>query len=139
MNNSIINSVLMLVIVVVLVALAFRVRCSAPPDSIAILKTSGMTCAGCSDTIVRALTTVPGVAAAEVDVPGGRVSVGYAAASVTPETLVRQVTASGFGSTLQGIVTPRQFKQLTGRDFGRKGASSGCCSGAGRCAGDRKI
>ncbi len=117
-----------------LLLLAFYVRIGATADSVAVLKTDGMTCRSCSDTITAALQNVKGVAVTEIDVDGGWVVVGYDAKTVKPETLVEKVNGTGFASGVHQILTPGQFKQITGRDIGRKAASgSGCCGGKGGC------
>ena len=53
--SNIINSIIITVAVVFLVALAFHVRTGATADSIAVLKTAGMTCGSCSSKITAAL------------------------------------------------------------------------------------
>ena len=139
MKNHIIDTILVLAVIIVLVALAFRVRTTAPMNMIVIMKTSGMTCAHCSDSIVQAMQRVPGIATTEVDVPHGLVAIGFSTEVITPDALVRRVTANGFSSSLLSVVTPQQYKQVTGRDFGRKVISPECCSGSGRCASDHKL
>lgn len=133
--NRIINGIIATVAVVFLITLAFRVNAGARADSIAVLRTTGMTCGSCSSKITETLETQKGVANTEVDVEGGWVIVGYDTKSVKPETLAEKVTASGFSSNVHLILTPEQFKQTTGRDLGKKGEpGSGCCGGkSGGC------
>ncbi|HEY3778329.1 MAG TPA: heavy metal-associated domain-containing protein [Rhizomicrobium sp.] len=58
---------------------------------------SGMTCAGCANTVTRVLSRVPGVASAEFDFASGRAVVrGQAQA----DTLTAAVEAAGFGARL---------------------------------------
>lgn len=90
-----------------------------------------MTCGSCSAAITEALQKVKGVVVAEVDVDGGWVVVGYDAKSVKPEVLAEQVTGSGFASGVHRLLTPEQFKQMTGRDIGKKAVSGGCCGSKG--------
>jgi hypothetical protein len=66
--STLINSTIIAVVAVLLVTLAFRVRMGSSADSIAVLKTTGMTCGSCSNKITKALEEQPGVAATEVDV-----------------------------------------------------------------------
>jgi periplasmic mercuric ion binding protein len=129
--NKIINSIIITVATVFLVTLAFYVRTGATADSIAVLKTSGMTCGSCSSKITAALEKQKGVAVTEVDVEGGWVVVGYDTKAVTPWILAEKVSSSGFGSKVHQVLTPEQFKQLTGRDIGRSTSPSGGCGGCG--------
>ena len=130
---------MVVVAVALLSVLALYVRVGATADSVAVLKTAGMTCGSCSGKITDALQGVKGVAVAEVDVEGGWVVVGYDTKSVKPETLAEKVNASGFASAVHRILTPEQFRQITGRDIGKKAASgSGCCGGKGGGCGSGK-
>jgi copper chaperone CopZ len=114
-----------------LAVLGFSVRIGATADSVAVLKTTGMTCGSCSSKITKALKSVKGVAATEVDVEGGWVVVGYDTKSVKPDALAEKVAGVGFASNVYRVVTPEQFKQITGRDIGKKASSSGGCGGCG--------
>ena len=125
--------------VLFLSVLALYVRVGSTADSVAVLKTGGMTCGSCSSKITDALQNVKGVAVTEVDVEGGWVVVGYDTKAVKPETLAEKVNASGFVSAVHQILTPEQFKQITGRDIGKNAAStSGCCGGKGGGCGTGK-
>lgn len=122
-----------------LVVLAFHVRVGATADAIAVLKTTGMTCGSCSSKISKSLETLKGVAVTEVDVEGGWVIVGYDTKTVKPESLAAKVTGAGFGSNVHVVLTPDQFKQITGRDIGVKAdPASGCCGGKGGGCGTNK-
>ena len=128
------TSVLLLAAVTVLVVFAFRVRIGATADSVAVLQTKGMTCGSCSSRITKALESVKGVAVTEVDVNGGWVIVGFDTKVVKPETLAEKITGTGFNSKLSEVLTPEQFRQITGRNVGQNAApSSGGCGG-GCCA-----
>lgn len=129
-NNSI-NSIIITIAVVFLVTLAFYVRTGATADSVAVLKTSGMTCGSCSSKISAVLDKLKGVAVTEVDVEGGWVVVGYDTKAVTPWILAEKVSSTGFGSKVHQVLTPEQFKEITGRDIGKKASSSGGCGGCG--------
>lgn len=126
MKNRMLTMAIMLSAVVLLSVLAFYVRIGASADSVAVLRTTGMTCGSCSSKISKALETLKGVAITEVDVEGGWVVVGYDTKSVKPEALAAQVHGAGFGSNVHMVLTPEQFKQITGRDIGKKAASRGC-------------
>ena len=130
--NRIINSIIITAATALLITLAFHVPATAVADSIAVLKTSGMTCGSCSSKITAVLEAQKGVAVTEVDVEGGWVVVGFDTKTVKPELLAEKVTGSGFNSTLQFVMTPEQFKQTTGRKLGEKAKTgSGCCGGKG--------
>lgn len=62
------------------------------------LALSGMTCGGCAETIARLLTTIDGVAWAEVDLKNNRGEVQYDDARVTPERLLAKIKANGYGA-----------------------------------------
>jgi len=118
--------------VALLSVLALFVRVGATADSVAILKTRGMTCGSCSSKISNALEKLKGVAVTEVDVEGGWVIVGYDTKTVKPEILAETVNGAGFASDINQILTPGQFEQITGRRIEKIAASSsGCCSGKG--------
>jgi periplasmic mercuric ion binding protein len=127
-NGKIINGALILGAAIFLTILAIHVRAGVTADSVAVLRTSGMTCGSCSSKISAALQTLNGVAATEVDVDGGWVIVGYDTKAVKPETLAEKVRAAGFDSRVHVVLTPAQFKQMTGQDLGLKAATTkGCC------------
>lgn len=129
--SSIINSIIITVAAVFLVTLAFHVKTGATADSIAVLKTTGMTCGSCSSRITSALEAQNGVAVTEVDVEGGWVVVGYDTKTVKPEALVEKVHGAGFVSNVHQVLTPEQFKKMTGRDIGKNASPSGGCGGCG--------
>ena len=132
MKGKAISISIVVVAVTLLSLLAFYVRIGATADSVAVLRTAGMTCSSCSSKITAALQEVKGVAVTEVDVEGGWVVVGYDTKTVNPETLAQKVNGTGFASGVHRILTPEQFKQITGREIGKKASkSSGCCGGKG--------
>lgn len=115
--------------------LGFYVKIGVAADSVAVLRTTGMTCGSCSGKIMEVLQRVKGVATAEVDVEGGWVLVGYDTKSVRPELLAEKINEAGYPTGVHRVLTPEQFRQITGRDIGKKtAASSGCCgSKSGGC------
>lgn len=130
--NKIVTSMLVVTVVTLLVVLAFHVRTGATADSVVVLKTTGMTCGSCSSAITKALESVRGVAVTEVDVAGGWVVVGYDTASVKPESLAEKVKGTGFGSNVHVVLTPEQYKEMTGRAIGQSAAlAKGGCGGCG--------
>ena len=131
-KRSLANSIIIVTAVIVLVVLALRVKPGVSADSVAVLKTSGMTCGSCSKLISSGLETVKGVAVTEVDLEGGWVIVGYNTKAVTPDALAESVRKSGFSSAVYAVLTPEQFKQTTGREIGKAAAAgAGCCGGKG--------
>jgi periplasmic mercuric ion binding protein len=143
MKNRVVNVVILVAAVTLLSVFAFYVRIGATADSVAVLKTTGMTCGSCSSKISKELEALKGVAVTEVDVEGGWVIVGYDTKSVKPETLAEKVKNAGFGSNVHQVLTPEQFKQITGRDIGKKASPSGGCGGCGTkdggCGSNKKI
>jgi copper chaperone CopZ len=130
MRKNFINISLIVIAVAFLALLALRVRAVAAIDSVAVLNTAGMTCKSCADRVNKSLQGIKGVAATEVDLEHGRVIVGYDTRAVKPEILTENVKKAGFDSTLQEVVTPERYRQITGRDVGTGGTTRpGCCSG----------
>jgi copper chaperone CopZ len=62
-----------------------------------VLAISGMTCGGCAGAVGRALSQVPGVTDARVDLAQGRATV---IGTARPEDLIRAVEAAGFAGGL---------------------------------------
>jgi copper chaperone CopZ len=115
MRKNFINIALIVIAAAFLTLLALRVRAGAAVDSVAVLKTTGMTCGSCADRISKALQGIKGVAATEVDLDHGRVIIGYDTRAVKPETLMENIKKAGFDSTVQEVVTPERYRQITGR------------------------
>lgn len=126
-----INGTLILVACLVVSVFAFSVRIEASPDAVAVLQTHGMTCGSCAARIEKALKMQGGVASVQVDVDAGRVVIGYDSKRVRPETIAERVTGTGYGSSLLQVLTPEQYKAMTGRNIAVSKAGSGC--GGGCC------
>ncbi|KFE33683.1 heavy metal translocating P-type ATPase [Thioclava atlantica] len=62
----------------------------------ALLDVEGMTCASCAGRVERALTALPGVSAASVNLATQSAQVSYVEGSVTPEDLAKAVTEAGY-------------------------------------------
>lgn len=62
-----------------------------------VLAVSGMTCGGCANAVSRALSQVPGVVEARVDLATARATV---TGTARPEDLIRAVEAAGFAGGL---------------------------------------
>ncbi|GAM11121.1 hypothetical protein OR1_03430 [Geobacter sp. OR-1] len=131
--KTISTSILVIAAVTLLVVLALRVRVGATADSVAVLRTAGMTCGSCSDRIAKALEREQGVAVTKVDITGGWVIIGFDSKRVAPETLAAKVTATGFASNLDSVLSPEEFKKTTGMEIGNCAAkATSCCAGNGR-------
>jgi copper chaperone CopZ len=78
---------------------------------------TGMTCSGCANAVKRALSRVPGVTRAEVDLASGRATVDGTARL---EELVAAVQAAGYGAQLS------PSNASTG-DRNEHGRNRGCC------------
>jgi copper chaperone CopZ len=62
-----------------------------------VLAIGGMTCGGCAGAVGRALSQVPGVIQAQVDLEKGRATV---TGTARAEDLIRAVEAAGFAGSL---------------------------------------
>ena len=62
-----------------------------------VLAISGMTCSGCVGAVTRALSRVPGVREARVDLASGRATV---TGTARAQDLIRAVEAAGFSGGL---------------------------------------
>jgi periplasmic mercuric ion binding protein len=129
MKGKITNIVLVIAAILLLAVFAFAVRTKPAADHVAVLKTTGMTCGGCSTSIEKALLSARGVAAVEVDVAAGRVVVAYDSKAVRPEALAATVSGLGFGSSILQNLTGEQYQAATGRNAAQiaRPAGCGCC------------
>lgn len=128
--KKLVSGLIVLSVVGLLIYLGLHVNISSASEanSVAIIRSAGMTCSSCSSKIARALGGVKGVAVTEVDVEGGWVIVGYDCKSVQPEGLAHKISAVGYASNLHRVLTPDEFMKITGRDINaRTVQASGCC------------
>jgi len=136
MNRSrMITTMIACSVVVLLAYISFHVRSATAATAVAVLKTSGMTCGSCSEKISDALKNVKGVTHTEVDLGGGYVIIGFDDALTSPESLAQQVSKTGYNSTVQKVLTPAQFREISGRELGRLARADGGC---GCCAAPAK-
>ncbi|RII24970.1 MAG: copper chaperone [Geobacter sp.] len=131
MKNKVINGVILVAVVTLLSVLAFHVRIGVTADSVAVLRTIGMTCGSCSSKITKELEREKGVAVTEVDIAGGWVIVGYDTKMVHPEKLAQKVSETGFDSKVYAVLTPKEFRQIAGREIGKSASASAGCGGCG--------
>ena len=61
------------------------------------LKVTGMSCSGCAANVEKALRGVAGVAAADVDLKGGKATVEYDPARANEKDLAKAVKDAGYG------------------------------------------
>ncbi|WP_241426276.1 heavy-metal-associated domain-containing protein [Geobacter benzoatilyticus] len=130
-TKNIVNMLLILAAVVVVGILAFSVRLEASVNSVAVLRTQGMTCGSCALRIEDALKGAKGVSSVQVNVNDGQVVVGYDSSLVKPEAIAEQVTGSGYGSSIIQVLTPEEYASLTGKNIAagirKGGCGKGCC------------
>lgn len=112
-----------------LVLLALRVRIAPSADAVAVIVTTGITCGNSADRIVKEVQRDRGVAATETDQAGGRIIIGFDSGITTPEALVQRVRESGFGATVQQVLTAEQFRRISGREMGMTASDAGGCCG----------
>jgi len=65
----------------------------------ALLQIEGMSCASCVGRVEKALSAVPGVETASVNLATGRAALRYAPGSTTPEALAEASTRAGYAAT----------------------------------------
>jgi periplasmic mercuric ion binding protein len=131
-SKKIITTLLAAAALSVVAVLALCIRVGATADTVAVIRTDGMTCESCAGRIRAALQREKGVASTEVDVPGGWVIVGFDSKKTGADILVQKVTETGFSTVLHSLLSPEQFRQLTGREIGRGDTDSkGCCGSKG--------
>lgn len=85
----------------VLIALTTLPALAAPRT--ATLSVAGMTCAACPITVKRALSRVPGVTGAEVDLGQRRAIVTYDDARTSPADLAKAVSDAGYPAQAVGV------------------------------------
>jgi len=66
------------------------------------LKITGMSCAHCQMTVEKALTKVPGVYGAVVDLRGGSAEVDYDDDTATMDELMAAVAQAGYAAAVDG-------------------------------------
>ena len=62
-----------------------------------IIKVTGMTCGGCTNTITRALVAIDGVHNVNVSLAGGEAKVDFDENLTSPEMLIAAVQEAGYG------------------------------------------
>ena len=72
-------------------------ECSKETGGPVVLAIPGMTCGGCASAVARALSAVPGVVEARVDLADGRATV---TGTARAEDLILAVRAAGFAGGL---------------------------------------
>ena len=63
---------------------------------------TGMTCSACSAHVEKAVGKLAGVSAVNVNLLSGSMQVTYDEKALSPEEIIRAVTAAGYGASLPG-------------------------------------
>lgn len=125
-KNRLLTGLVVSVVLVMLLYISLHVTTATAANAVAILKTDGMTCLSCSEKISSTLKRVKGVAACEVNIEDGRLTVGFDDQLTSADQLAAQVSSIGFKSCVEKQLTAEQYRQLTGREL--KGTAAGGCS-----------
>ena len=83
------------------------------------LPVSGMTCAACQARVQRAITRVPGVQAASVNLMLNNATVTFDEKLASPQSLVDAVRATGYGADLP-VDTKTAFEEQKASDRSRE-------------------
>jgi Zn2+/Cd2+-exporting ATPase len=95
------------------------------------LAVTGMDCAGCAETVEKALRRVAGVSAARADVVGGKVTVEYAASRVERGELAGAVRRLGYGVAEDGPEAGRAEVEAAGAAGARAVGAAASATRAG--------
>ena len=134
-KNNLFTGAIACAVVALLIYMSFHVNTASAATAVAVLKTSGMTCGSCSEKITGALKTVKGVSHTEVDLGNGYVIVGFDTTTTSPDRLAETVSKVGYGSTVNTVLSPEQYRKMTGKDLGQTAQAGGGCCGSGGCGG----
>lgn len=126
MKIKIINTILIILVIAALSALAFLVRVGAKADTVAVLDISGMTCGSCVVKIKKALQAEKGVAAVNVDIDSGRAVVGYVADKIKPGAIAAVVASLGFQCRITELSSLGNYQARHGKSFAAPGGKAGC-------------
>lgn len=123
------NTLLIILVIAALAALAFLVRVGAKADTVAVLDISGMTCGSCVAKVKKALQAEHGIVSVNVDIDSGRAVVGYAAEKIKPAAIAATVAGLGFTCRLVEVSSLAKFKSMHGDMAVGPARTSGCdCS-----------
>ncbi|KIE43953.1 heavy-metal-associated domain-containing protein [Geobacter anodireducens] len=95
------------------------------PDTVTVLKSTGISCGGCVSTITKSLETVPGVASVEVNIGAKLVTVWHDS-TATPQKLATTVSDAGYQSTVQETMSAESYREKTGISGPTQTRSGGC-------------
>lgn len=116
-------------VLVVLGSFAFALNARPQADSVAVLKTLGMTCRSCAGTIEKNLLAKPGVMEVTVLVDSGQVTATYDSGIIRPEEIVATVTEAGYKSAVVKNLPLENYHAKSGpKPSGQGGCGSGCCN-----------
>ena|SRR6266540_6775945 len=125
-KRKLVNVVVVITAVVLIAVLAFTVRFKVTADRIVVLSASGISCGSCAEKIVAALEQKKGVSSVYVDVAASHIIIGFDSNRTRPEVLAEAATAIGFGSSILQLMTPEEYKALTGRAMDMPAQKKGC-------------
>ena len=106
-RDNLITSLLIAIVILVAGTAIYFGKPLSSPDTLALLKTNGMTCQDCAQKINQALTQRKGIAHLAINVPAGIVEVYFDAHRTSPTDLATTVTNLGFATTV-AYVQPYQ-------------------------------
>ncbi|WP_298439571.1 heavy-metal-associated domain-containing protein [Geobacter sp.] len=121
---------LLTVVVLGLVLGAVTAFSSDAPDTVTVLKSSGLSCGGCASKIDKALKAAPGVSSLEVDIDSGQVTIWHDSTAVSPEKLAETVSSAGYQSTVLETMSAESYREKSGKSgpaADRRGGCGGCC------------
>lgn len=104
---------------------------TASPDTVTVLKSTGISCGGCVSKITKSLETVPGVASVEVNIEAGLVTVWHDN-KATPHKLAATVSDAGYQSAVQETMSAERYRERTGSNGpgATRSGGCGCCDRA---------
>jgi copper chaperone CopZ len=123
------DTILIISVVAMLLTLAFFVSAGATADKVAVLRTAGMTCAGCVADIEGALQGKEGIASLKIDRDAGLVTIAYDSGKAAPEALAEAVTGLGYGSSIVQVMTFGEYRARAGTAAALTPAGTGGCGG----------
>lgn len=126
MKNGYLNLVLLIVVIALLATAAFFVKIRATADTVAVLRTNGITCGSCATEIEKALQKNKGVASVKVDVNGGLVAIGYDSGTIRPEVIAATVAGLGYSNKIEMLLSIEQYEKLAGKAAGMSAKGAGC-------------
>lgn len=117
MHKNLINGILVGAVALVLVVFAGLVRVTARGDTVAVLQGTAPSLGASAARVIKALKGTRGVLLTETDPLRGRIFACYDATQATAQEIAAAAGAAGFIGTLQGVLSPGEFRALSGHDL----------------------